>query len=92
MFDSHWLNLSICTLLSLAAWYALFAMKGLLRARWKEATAVAVVSGFVAYLFYLIVRVVASHFGMMPGRWMFLPAVALVVLIYHDMLFRHRRS
>jgi hypothetical protein len=88
--DSHWLNLGICTLLSLTVWFGLFRLKGLLGPRWKEAVAVAVVSGFVAYLGYLIVRVVASHFGLAPGRWVILPVLVLVVWVYHDMLFRPR--
>ena len=72
-------------------WLGLFGRKGLLHTRWKEAVAVSVTSGFVAFLFYLILRGLAPHLGVTPGRWMIFPAVLVVLWLYHDMMFLRRR-
>jgi hypothetical protein len=90
--DSHWLDFGLSCLLCLIAWLGLFGLKGLLRARWKEAIAITATTGFVTFLGYLLLQALAPHFGVTPSRWMIVPLVVIVVWLYHDMLFLRSRQ
>ena len=60
--------------------------KKFLKERWKETVAVSVASGFIGFLFYLILRQLVPVVGLSPQSWLTVPATLLMVWVYYDVL------
>ena len=84
--DSLYIDLAICLLVSVVGCVGWSHRKGFLKQRWKETVAVSVACGFIGFLFYLILRQLVPVVGLSPATWLAVPATALMVWVYYDVL------
>lgn len=83
-----YVDVLICLALALFCWVLIFQRRRALKSQWTEMAAIGLVNGFLAFILYLFVFHLAPKIGIPATRWLMLPAVAITVWFFYDMLSR----
>jgi hypothetical protein len=86
--EYFYLDFAICIGLSLTCWMGVFHFRHALKSQWIEMVAIALVSGFLAFIVFLLLKGMGPRFGLPATRWLTVPAVLATVWFFHGMLSR----